>query len=320
MVATPVSEIIATTLRNRSGKLADNVTKNNALLTRLQERGNIEIVDGGRTIFRELEYAENSTFMYYSGYDVLNIAPSDVFTAAEYDWKQCAVNITASGLEVDVQNAGEEQVIPLLKSRIKNGEKTMKNNMSAGIYSDGTGSGGKQIGGMQFLVDDSPATGVVGGIDAASFSFWRNQKVTVAAFTATTIQGFMLKLWQKQVRGLDVPDLIVSDNAPWAAYHQSLAAIQRIQDQNSKMAKAGWQTLKYMGSDVVMDGGLQGSAPSNHMYFLNTDYLKLVVARKRNMVPLSTVRSINQDATVEAIVWAGNLAATNRELQGVLSA
>lgn len=32
------SEIATTTLYNRSGKLADNVTKNNALLYRLSER------------------------------------------------------------------------------------------------------------------------------------------------------------------------------------------------------------------------------------------------------------------------------------------
>ncbi|EJC70011.1 hypothetical protein Rleg5DRAFT_5815 [Rhizobium leguminosarum bv. viciae WSM1455] len=34
-----LSEIVTTTLRNRSGTVADDVTKNNGLLTRLNSRG-----------------------------------------------------------------------------------------------------------------------------------------------------------------------------------------------------------------------------------------------------------------------------------------
>ena len=39
MASPNLSEIITTTLRNRSGKLADNVSDNNAILYRLRERG-----------------------------------------------------------------------------------------------------------------------------------------------------------------------------------------------------------------------------------------------------------------------------------------
>ena len=61
-----LSELVTTTLRDRQGELADNVSKSNALLSVLSRKGNIDLVSGGRTIVRELEYAENSTFMYYS--------------------------------------------------------------------------------------------------------------------------------------------------------------------------------------------------------------------------------------------------------------
>jgi hypothetical protein len=36
------------------------------------------------------------------------------------------------------------------------------------------------------------------------------------------------------------------------------------------------------------------------------------------MVPLDKVQSINQDATVQLIIWMGNMTASNRELQGVI--
>ena len=55
------SEITTTTLFNRSKKLADNVTKNNALLRRLSEKGKVRTWDGGQAIVEELEYSENGT-------------------------------------------------------------------------------------------------------------------------------------------------------------------------------------------------------------------------------------------------------------------
>ena len=99
-------------------------TKNNALLNRLKRKGKVKTVSGGRTIVQELEYAENGTYKRYSGYEVLNISPSDVFTGAEYNYAQSAVAVSISGLEM-IQNSGEEAIIDLLESRIANAEKLL---------------------------------------------------------------------------------------------------------------------------------------------------------------------------------------------------
>ena len=316
-----LSELVTTTLRKRSGKLADNVTENNALLNRLKKRGNVKPVDGGRTIVQELEYAENSTFKRYSGYETLNIAPSDVFTAAEFDWKQAAVAVSISGLE-QLQNSGTEKIIDLLESRIKNAERTMMNNLSADCYSDGTADGGKQIGGLQLLVADSPSTGTVGGINRASWSFWRNVSFDAttdggAAATASNIQSYMNRVWLQLVRGTDRPDLIIADNNYFRLYWESLQAIQRITSDG--MAQAGFSSLKFMDADVVFDGGYGGNAPTNRMYFLNTNYIHLRPHKERNMVPLDPDRfSVNQDAMVKLTAWAGNMTLSNAFLQGVL--
>jgi len=62
--AANLNEIATTTLRNRTGVLADNMTKNHVLLNRLRKRGNIKTVSGGRTIVQELNYQENGTFLF----------------------------------------------------------------------------------------------------------------------------------------------------------------------------------------------------------------------------------------------------------------
>jgi hypothetical protein len=173
MASPNLTEIITTTLRNRSKKIADNVSNSNALLMRLNERGRVRPADGGRTIVQELDYAENATFLYYTGYEAWNISPSDVISAAEFDWKQAVVVVSISGLEGDVQNSGPSAVLNLLEARIENAERTMKNNLSTGVYSDGTASGGKQITGLQAIVADDNSTGqtgagTVGGINSAT--------------------------------------------------------------------------------------------------------------------------------------------------------
>ena len=258
--------------------------------------------------------------MYYSGSETLNIGASDVLTAAEFDWKQAAVAVTASGLEVDVQNTGKEAVVDLLESRIKNAERTMKNNITNGLYSDGTGTGGKQIGGLQLLVADDPTTGTVGGINRATYSFWRNKIVdaSVEAITlsSTTIQQFFNILYLRTTRGSDHTDLIMADSVYYQFFLNSLQNIQRISD--SKMAEAGFQSVKYLGADVCYEDST--GMPASHAYFLNTDYLHFRYAPKRLFKPLEKVQSINQDAVVQLITFAGNLTTSNASLQGVAHA
>jgi hypothetical protein len=317
-----ITDIIATTIQNRSGVIADNVTKNNALLSRLRQRGNVKKFSGGNVIMQELSFAENGNAGWYSGYETLPVAAQDVISAAQYDIKQCAVPVTISGLE-QLQNAGKEQIIDLLEGRIAVAESTMANMIAAGIYSDGTGSGGKEITGLKAMVATAPATGVVGGIDRATWAFWRNQVFDATtdgggATTAANIQQYMNTLWAKMVRGTDRPDLIVMDNAYWGFYMASLQAIQRFTSDMD--ANLGFVSVKFMDADVVLDGGLGGFMASKTMYMLNTKYIFFRPHSARDMVPLSPKSryAVNQDAEVQILAWAGNMAMSNASLQGTM--
>lgn len=316
-----LSEIVTTTLRNRSKKLADNITNNNAILRKLNSKGNVSTFSGGRTIVQELEYAQNSTYKRYSGYEVLDISPSDVFSAAEFNIKQAAVGISISGLE-QLQNSGPEAVIDLLASRVKNGERTMNNGITTDMYSDGTASSSKQIGGLQLLVPVAAATGTVGGIDASSFSFWQNIAKTVAAFTTAAGTGnavtTMQATWVQLVRGNDGPDLIIQDNNHFTTYYSALQAQQRFVSESK--AEGGFTSLMFNNVPVILDGGVGTNCPTFTTYMLNTTYLYFRPHSDRNFVPIGDDRfSVNQDAMVKLIGWAGNMTVANRRLQGVIS-
>ena len=227
-----------------------------------------------------------------------------------------AVPVAISG-EEQLKNSGEERMFDLLGVKISNAEKTMLNQMSKALYGDGSG---KTIGGLKLLVADAPTTGTVGGIDRAASGneFWRNQVLSPSeALTKDTIKKSMHELYMKCSRGTDKPDIIVASDDMYTLYNESLIDLQRFSD--PKMADAGFETLKFKGADVIYDGGQGGYCPEKHMYFLNTNYLRLRSHKDRNMKVIGGNRmAVDQDALYKIIGWAGNLTLSNASLQGVL--
>lgn len=315
-----LTDLVITTLANRSPKIQDNTSKNNAVLAKLSMKGKVKPFSGGRTIYEPFTFGRNTNGTFYSGYDLLSVAAQDVISGASFNIKQYAVPVVISGLE-ELQNSGEYEVFDLMAARMEQAEQSMKNDISQGIYSDGTGFGGKTITGLDAAVPQDPTTGTYGGIDRsnATWAFWRSQLQDPGSTpTSTTIQGYMNLLWAATVRGADRPDLIMSGTTIWSTYMASLQAIQRFTD--SKVGNLGFPSVKFMDADVILDGGIGGYATATDMYFLNTDYLYWRPHRDRNMVPLDPSRrvAVNQDATVAILAFAGNLTCSGAQFQGRL--
>lgn len=309
------TEMVTTTLRAHARELTDNVSGNNALFRYLKDKGHIETESGGYEIVKPLEYAENGTFMRYSGYDTLNVAASDVISAARFDWAQSAIHVTASGRELRMNN-GPAAMIKLVKSRIKNAMNTAANNMSVDIYSDGALS--NQIGGLAHLIQND-GTGTVGGIVSGTYTFWKNkfQEMTgTGTWTKSTIKGEMNELWLQLVRGNDKPDLIVASHDIYAAYEEALQDLQRYGD--SKTASAGFESLKYKTANIIFDNNTNFGTTAEKAYFLNTDFLYLVQHPEAQWTQDDEKKPTNQDAVVVPMYWMGQLVCSNRALQGVL--
>jgi hypothetical protein len=317
-----ITDIIATTIQSRSGELADNLTQNNAILQRLNQKGNIRPFSGGSVILEELFYDDTATnnANSYSGYEVLDIAPDSPISAAQYKIAQYAASVTMSGLEM-LQNSGKEAIIDLLDGRMQVSEARLLNRISTDLYGDGTGNGGKNIDGLGAAVSASPTTGTYGGINRANWTFWQNQ-ITTGVTGADNILAKMTTAAIKQIRGTDKADLIVAGNTMYQYYVASLQAIQRIASEES--GAAGFASLKFYGggtsADVVLGGGYGGQETATYMYLLNTNYIFLRPHKERNFVPIGGERqAINQDAIVKLYGWAGNLTTSNSFLQGLLT-
>ena len=314
------TELVSTTFRQHRSEVADNISNRNALYKSIVKKGNYTKDDGGLTIVTPLDYAENSTYQRYSDWDTLNIGASDVVSAAEYEWRQIALNVVSSGRELRI-NSGEKKIISLAKTKMRNAIRTFTNNFSEDMYSLGTAA--NQINGLQKLVSDD-GTGTVGGITAAvgTNDFWLNQYFDLSdesvTISASTIENSaMLPLWLDLDRGPDdQPDLIVMDNTYYQYFEASQVSIKRYMDASS--ADGGLVTLKYKGADVLFDGN--SGIPSAHAYFLNTQYLGLCVHQDADLEVMDEQRPINQDGVVVPIIWMGNMTCSNRNQQGVIVA
>jgi hypothetical protein len=173
------TELVSTTFRKHRKEIKDNLSNRNALVKYIYKRGNYRREDGGLTIATPLDYASNGTYQRYSDWDTLNISQSDVISAAEYQWRQIAINVVASGRELRI-NSGDSRIINLAKGRIKNAIRTFNNNFSSDLYS--AGSLTNQINGLQAIIADTN-TNTVGGIERLLVEFWQN---TVYDFSAAT--------------------------------------------------------------------------------------------------------------------------------------
>jgi hypothetical protein len=316
------SELVTTTYRSHKKEVADHVTKHNALYRKLIASGQKRLEDGGLSIVCPLEYQENSTYQRYSGYDALAINPVDVVTAAEFPWKQIAIHLAASGLELR-QNSGKNRIINLAKTKLKNAIKSFANGFSADLYSDGSAT--NQINGLQALIADA-GTGTVGGINSTTWTFWKNKVQSAASPLqggagitpgSTTMESLMLPLWIALTRGADTPNLIVMDDTYFAFYEQSQTPYRRYAS-DDKEGQGGFTGMRYKTAEVFFDSG--GGIPSAHAYFINTDYLELVVHKDADQEILDDVRGYGQDAIVTPIIWMGNLVTNGRQFQGVMKA
>jgi hypothetical protein len=311
-------DLLSTTMQILEDELFDNILVKNAITALLKEHGAVSSVDGGIKIAVPIEYAENGSYKRYSGADPLNTTQNEVFSVFEYEPKQIAINVQAHGREIH-QNMGRGQIRDLVKSRVKNAKSSFENNFNEDILSDGTAT--NQIVGLQTLIADNPATGNVGGVNRANYSFARNQfyRSTTdggAAMSATTIvphfdsMDLLLQTYRAKTKA------IIADNDVYRFYEGSVHPLQRLNPQQGTLGKLGFRTYQYKDMEVVFEPTTAGM-PSATAYWIDPEVLELRYYAGRNLVRLPKRDSWNQDASIEYLAWMGALTCKNFRRLGV---
>lgn len=311
--ANQLDQLVATTFDKVAPALADQITKETALLAALDSKSKVT-TDGGLTIRRPLMYALNNTVATYSGYDVLNTTPQGGIGFAEYQWRQMAGSITISG-EEERKNSGGPQIINLLQAKIDQLRLSYEDVLNQQLFGDGTGNGGKDFLGLQAIINDS---GTLGGIDSANETWWRS--VVGAAVNLTTSAGVkgLNAVFNSLVLNGSKPDFEFTTQANFEAYEQ-LASVN-IRFQQTRMADMGFESIAHKTADVVIDTRVPapGGSGGGYWYFINSDHLEFVQHAQAWLKRLDFQRPYNQDARTALVISMGNLITDMRRGLGVI--
>lgn len=334
--------ILGTSLFNYRRTLADNISKSNPFFYKMQENGMYKSEDGGVAIQIPVMY-QLATADTYSGYDVLNVDPTDGITNAFFDWRQMSVPISISRLE-ERQNASSHRMANLLEAKIMQAEIGIKeffakqllqgnalvsssNNIYDPYLSTSNGSYGLEP--LAKLIAKDPTSSsvvpTVGNINQSTSSWWRNQVKEAVITTSSTPIAFMKEadnVYNNCSKGPGgPPDLILCDqntyelwrSAYYDKYRQTAPTDGNYPFENFKFNRA---TVTW---DEFMPDWQSNSTTITYgtAIFFNTKFMRVIYDKETNFVNTPFQKPINQDAKIAHIMWMGNCAIDNRRKLGV---
>jgi hypothetical protein len=225
--------------------------------------------------------------------------------------------------------------------------------VASAVWSSGSGianqTANADLSPIPHLVCKTPTgTVTVGNIAQGTYSWWRNIAVDGSAAHASkdaaADRGFLCDDWKTLTQAMrwtynsaskgtgGFPDLILTDQLAYESYEGAMDDKTRYTAATGtpgSPATVGFESVRFKGANMVwdemmpdIDGGYVYTDTSNWststMFFLNTDFLELVVDSGTNFITTPFVRPENQDARVAQILLMGELCCSQRKKQAVL--
>ncbi len=243
------TDLVHATYAANDGKYVDNISLHQAALRELRRKGRVVDVDGGESIEKNPMLTENNTIENYVPGQPLNTNASPVVTKAKFPWGQKAMHVTMDGPTLK-KNRGKNQLISLAKMKAEQASITAGNRLAIELYSDGSIFG--SIMGLRTLFS-ADGMGVVGGIDAANYSNWKNQAARVPAgdiLPAKIRRTFSSVIIRASV-GTTRPDIALVTNDIYLNYQDSIVANIRYMDKDK--ADGSIDNLVHDGVSIIHD-------------------------------------------------------------------
>jgi hypothetical protein len=304
--------IVTTTMRNYlSNNFQDNIFNKLSLFAWLNAKGRKKLVDGGEYLVEPLMYGRNTTVKSFSGLDTIDTQPMDGFTAATFNWKGIAGSLTFSKDE-ELKNAGKSKIIDLLEAKTTQLEMSLQEEFNTEAFGDGTGNSSKDMTGLKAIVSNS---GILGGIDRATYTWWKAQYEGTSE-TLTTLNRWS-NMYNTCGGQQTRPDFIITTQLGYEWYEQLAYGKLHIESSGNSnvLADLGFDTLKYKGAIMTYDPAMT----AGDTYFLNSNHLALRVHRNADFAKTEKKEPINQLAYTWQLYWFGNLTVNNCRRLGKLA-
>lgn len=297
-----VTTLLTTTVENRRGEIQDNIFNDLPTIAYLKDKKKVR-VDGGASIIQHLMYAKNTTAAFYNGYDIIDTTPQEGFTAAQFKWKEAATSISVSNREESIQNTGKSEVFNIVNAKMNQAEMSMKDVLNTALYNAAPAA--TALTSLAILIDN---TSTIGDVNSTTNSWWQSLITSSGSFAA---QGRtdMLTTWNTLVTrggGQNPVDMIMTTPTIHGYYEGSL--VPQIRYEYTKTGNSSFPDLMFKTSAVKFDTACN----SGTMYFLNSEFMELIVNSNNDFKMTEFVKPSNQTAKVAQLVVALELVTNNR--------
>jgi len=314
-----LNTMYTTTWMLRKQEVVDNIFEATPFWYLLKKKGKVNSQTGGREIEVPLRYATNASVQYIGKGSSVTLEDTDPLTVAQYQWRYLTGHIMRYFADFQ-KNKGKAALINKVNSDIDTLQASLIDQLETSLFNDGTGDSNQEINGLLNLVAEAPTTGTVGGINRATYSWWRNYYYDMSSYAASIYLRKRMNIafneCGKYGKGVTrFPDLIVCAQNVHEFYESELVEIARVMISDKKIADMGFGDLAYKGRPMTWSP----SCPDGSLYLLNTNHLSFVTDPIENFSLGEWLPIVNQPRDVVAhSMTVGNLVCDNCRKQGVL--
>lgn len=286
-----------------------------------------------------------TAFVGYSQDDTVSYGNPANIKQFSYPWKELHAGISLNltelkidGISVTDTTTGEGTtnhsqrdltvISGLLQDKLEDMDEGMARSFNSISWLDGTQSA-KVFAGLTYFVSDDPTTGVVGGIDRAANTWWRNRSLVGAnKITSSPTNQTLTKKLRSEMRQLrrygGRPNLVLAGSGfidkLEAEIHEKGVYTQD-GFANNGATDIGMANISMRGvGQVQYDPTLDDLGRNNFCYFLDTRHLQLYVMDGEDMKKHSPARPPEKYVLYRGVTWTGALVSRKLNAHGVYEA
>lgn len=242
------------------------IVQANPLLWHMYRQGAVAY-EGGTECRVPVVLNESSNVGAIGTYATFSTSPEDGPDKARFPtWHKNRASMVIDNTEL-AQNRGKYQIVNLLKAKQAIAKISLVNELSRQMYQNNAASplelNGLQSGFFEFATEGTQAA-IVGGINKAAYSRWRNRYGVMTAFGTDGLDTWEEVYMDCSQRGTH-PDIMLVDPIVYRFFKRLVAPNQ--EERDVALWNQGFENLLFNGTPVVPDEELDGTGQT---YFITT--------------------------------------------------
>ena len=280
----------------------DQIATERPLLKKLME-GRKTFLGAKQNVVENIRKTYGSNFNWAYGEAAVTFNKRNTTEQAAFPWRRAVDGLYidydrlfGNGIKVREGERGaykleqneKVQLLNLLDEQMESLKEGFMQKLDFELHRSGAAST-DAVTGLDALVSIAPTTGVVGGLDRALATYWRNSAETgISTGTVGNLAQRMEYQWRKAIKHGGSPNFILAGGKFIDAYRKEITVTNMADAKNVKTLDAGVGSgvntgLYFKGVEIIWDPSFEDldalETPAveweKRCYFLNTKYLKL---------------------------------------------